>query len=339
MYFMEERKFLLIYHREDNDGVFSGAIFYHYLVNELKISEDNITLMGADYNQLSEFAASTTPKQLHQKYTDLVMTDISFNDTAYMKKLWSEFGNSFVWCDHHAPIIKESFVKHFDDVPGVRETNRSAILCVWKFLYDPFDEYYNNQDTPELLRILSAWDSWTYEQMGYERKEVMDVNRGVTTKFNLEFPKVYEYISTRMEDTLFKTHCLVDYDVVEFRKTGEVINAFIEQDITNIIRDSGDFNWKLQSTEPARSAIAIFHMGATNSTMFEPFKGKADNGIVFKHQKNGNWTVSLYNTHSDDTFHCGEYMKTHFNGGGHQGAAGCTLTQEQFIECLKSKLL
>lgn len=335
---MEERKFLLIYHREDNDGVFSGAIFYHYLVNELHVPEEDVTLMGVDYNQLTEFIEKRSLKALHQKYTDVIMTDISFNDTDYMKKMWNEFGNGFIWCDHHAPVIRESFKKHFDDIPGVRETNRSAILCVWKFLYDPWDEYYHKREYPELLRILSAWDSWTYEQMGYERKEVMDVNRGVTTKFNLEFPKVLEYITKRMEDSLFKTHNLVDYDIVEFRKSGAVINEFIEQDITNIIRDSGDFEWKL-SSEPERKAVAIFHMGATNSTMFESFKERADNGIVFKHQKNGNWTVSLYNTHSDDTFHCGEFMKAKHHGGGHQGAAGCTLTEEQFIECLRTKTL
>ena len=33
-----DKKYLIIYHKEDNDGVFSGAIFYNYLITELKIN-------------------------------------------------------------------------------------------------------------------------------------------------------------------------------------------------------------------------------------------------------------------------------------------------------------
>ena len=32
-------KYLLIYHEEDNDGLFSGAIFYDYLLNNLKVDK------------------------------------------------------------------------------------------------------------------------------------------------------------------------------------------------------------------------------------------------------------------------------------------------------------
>ena len=33
------------------------------------------------------------------------------------------------------------------------------------------------------------------------------------------------------------------------------------------------------------------------------------------------------------------FMKEHYKGGGHPGAAGCTITQEQFIKILKKKEL
>ena len=72
--------------------------------------------------------------------------------------------------------------------------------------------------------------------------------------------------------------------------------------------------------------------------MFKCLKGTdIRHGLVFKHHPNGNWVLSMYNINDDEEFHCGEFLKEKYNGGGHKGAAGCTLTQEQFIEILKNK--
>ena len=62
-------------------------------------------------------------------------------------------------------------------------------------------------------------------------------------------------------------------------------------------------------------------------------------GLVFKHSPNTKWTLSMYNVRDEYWFHCGEFLKERYNGGGHKGAAGCTLTQEQFIEILKKREL
>ena len=73
------------------------------------------------------------------------MVDISFNNAKRMLKLKKMFGPKFVWCDHHKPIIDESFRLGFDDVNGIRDTSKSAILCVYQYLFDPFNEKYNDQ--------------------------------------------------------------------------------------------------------------------------------------------------------------------------------------------------
>jgi hypothetical protein len=39
------KKYLIIYHREDNDGLFSMAIIYNYLINRLGEDKDDIELM------------------------------------------------------------------------------------------------------------------------------------------------------------------------------------------------------------------------------------------------------------------------------------------------------
>ena len=45
--------YLIWYHLEDNEGVFSAAIIYNYLVHELNVNKDNITLEGVTYTILN----------------------------------------------------------------------------------------------------------------------------------------------------------------------------------------------------------------------------------------------------------------------------------------------
>jgi len=348
---MDRKKYLIIYHNEDNDGLFSAALFYDYLTNDLKIKLEDICFLGANYNMLETFAKENTVEKLHEDFENIIMTDISFNDPKYMKKIFKEFGNQFTWCDHHAPIIKASFEYKFYDALGVRDTNRSAILNVWKFLYDPFDEAYNEKKVPELLRILSAWDSWSYEREGYDFEYVRDVNKGVTNTYDLDLGSIKSLIGIirKCYDDdldLTKDRMIID----DMYNTGHIINTYDDKVMENIIKTSGDTSWKIMTgmvgDNPTwRPACAIFHQGASNSTMFKSVIDTCANGIVFKHEKNGNWVVSLYNIDSEgkhwnnDYFHCGDFMKEHYKGGGHPGAAGCTLTQKQFIKILKNKSL
>lgn len=344
---MDRKKYLIIYHNEDNDGLFSAAIFYDYLINKMNLKLEDLCFIGANYNMLAEFAKENTPKKLHEDFEHIIMTDISFNDPNYMKGLWKEFGYDFIWCDHHAPIIKASFEKHFDDVPGIRITTRSAILCVWKYLYDPFDEGYNEKKVPELFRILSAWDSWSYEREGYDFEYVRNINKGATDTYNLDLGKIKTIVN--QVRTAFESDSK-EFFIGELYDRGKLLNEYDDKIMENIIKTAGDTSWKIMTgmlgdSTTWRPACAIFHQGASNSTMFKSVIDTCANGLVFKHEKNGNWVVSLYNIDSEgkhwnnDYFHCGDFMKEHYKGGGHPGAAGCTLTQEQFIKILKNKSL
>ena len=352
-----EEKILLIYHKEDNDGLFSAAIIYDYLINSLNVNSKNIDLFPADYNILQEFNQRTNIEYLQENYNKIIMTDISF-DWKVMKQIYLAYNNNFIWCDHHAPIIHLSEVNNFDTINGIRDTHRSAILCVWKYLYDVFDEEYNKKvksKVPELFRILSAWDSFTFKEAGYELDYVRNINKGVTIHYNLDFDKiadlVHHIVETYLNDqpsgifsALFKDKGIIE----DMLKYGKQLNEYDDIVMENIIETSGDLEWKLQFDDEDRGrplyhkACAIFHQGQTNSLMFKCLTKKhkdIEHGIVFKHQSNGNWVVSLYNIDENNWVHCGDYLREKYNGGGHKGAAGCTLTEEQFIKILKSKIL
>ncbi len=345
------KKYLIIYHKEDNDGLFSGALFYDYLINKLHIDPIDIDKLPANYNILVDFLKNTDEKELHKQYHTIIMTDISFNDWKFMKKLYNEFESDFIWCDHHSPIIRLSMEHKFSNIPGIRDTHRSAILNVWKYLYDQFDEDYNNKNVPELLRILSAYDSWSYGREGLDFDFCRNVNKGATIELNLDMDKILpiirnivEIYADKKENNKFSMESLIK----NFEDYGRILNKYDDIVMENIIVSSGDKEWKLEihdkkSNESIfRKCCAIFHQGQSNSTLFSSLKETdpdIKNVIVFKHQPNNNWAISLYNIYENTLFHCGDFLREKYKGGGHKGAAGCTLNQKQFIKILKEKIL
>ena len=340
---MDNKKYLIIFHKEDNDGVFSSALFYDYLINSLNVDIKNIDLLPADYNILSDFSNKVSVEELHEKYTNIIMTDISFDNWKYIKAIWKEFKTDFTWCDHHAPIIKASFENHFSDIPGIRDTGRSSILCVWEYLYDQFDDDYNKGNVPELLRILSAYDSWTYEKEGYDFDYVRNVNRAVTIKYDLNIDNVYNLIKNIKGINYYADNIKLINELYEYGKQLTEYDDIVNK---NIIDKSGDKSWGVwindnDNPHPIiHKACAIFHQGQSNSTMFKSLQNKGINhGIVFKHQPDGNWVMNMYNINNDEWLHCGDFLKEKYHGGGHKGAAGCTLSEEQFIKILKNKII
>lgn len=337
------KTYLLIYHKEDNDGLVSAALFHDYLTTKLNIDETDIHLLGTNYNEMEVFAKTYQPKDLHEKYDHIILTDISFNGK-YMKSLFDEYKGDFIWCDHHAPIINESGVLKFSTSNGVRNTTKSAILCAYEYLYDQFNERYNEKDIPEVFRILSAWDSWSYEREGYDFEYVKSINKAYTIKFNLQLDLIIKHVHNIIK--YWEEEHINIFDNDEYFEYGNILNKYDDIVNENIIKSSGDCSWKVMFEDEDRGrplyhkACAIFHEGASNSTMFKCLKNKGINhGLVFKHQSNGNWVMSMYNVNEDEWTHCGEFLKERYGGGGHKGAAGCTFTEEQFIKLLKSKIL
>lgn len=314
----------IIFHKEDNDGVFSAAIIRHYLVAEQGIPEDSIKMFPSTYASLEDEMDNGGLRELVSKSTRTYMTDISFNDTK--KQRWFCSQKNTVWIDHHSPAIKTSIKEKYDDVPGERATDRSAILLAYKYFYDPLDEQWRDGSLPYGLLMLSCWDSWTYKDHGISREEAQSFNIGVNNKYNIDFNKVYKDISKWIDDVI---------DIDKIKEDGKLILGYMDKQNTSLIESSGDLSWYVDG----RRACAIFTQGPSNSVMFKSVKDKVENGIVFKRDKSGSWGISLYNTNDGDEFHCGEYMKKKYNGGGHSGAAGGSISERDFIKLLKEKRL
>jgi oligoribonuclease NrnB/cAMP/cGMP phosphodiesterase (DHH superfamily) len=282
-----------------------------------------------------EMLNGVSVNNLVKMYKNIIMTDVSFNDFSKMKELYKKIENHFCWIDHHAPIIIESEKKGCEDIVGYRDIHRSAILNAYTFFYDPFNLKYKEKNIDiELFRILSSWDSFSFEQEGFDKTYAMCVNLAVTNKFNLDSDSIIEFvwklIYGGMSDEEYKS------TINELYEEGTKYNEILTKKFSDLCRDYGD-EWTVG--EEKRPALCLFYQGHSSSMVFDSVKDKYKNGIVFKHTKNNNWTISLYNTKTiyDPEFDCGKYMKEHYNGGGHKGAAGCTIDNDKFNELIKNK--
>lgn len=316
------QKYLIVYHYEDNDGCLSAAMAEDYIRNVLNPGNEKIIdRYPANYNKLSEEFEGHPKhfKEYFSQYNVVIMTDISFNNPELMKKL-SEI-TQLVWVDHHKPIIDASYKYKFDEVAGVRDTGRSAILNMYKYLYDPFDTEYVEKKISPILRYLSGWDSWTYEKEGFVFDDCRIINEGVNINYRLDVDKFLEDIDFFLHSGSAAPHLkyLTDIGTEAIKIKDENDRKFVEK--------CAEFGWKVGG----RKAVACVTSGGTNSVIFKSLKGKVDNAIVFKREANGNWIISLYNVNDDHSFHCGEYLKRMYNGGGHEGAAGCTIKDLDMI--------
>ncbi len=324
-----KHEYLIVYHKEDNDGVFSGALAYNYIKEHL--GKNDIVLFGTEYNELDALWNSGEIK--NWDYDNIIITDISFDNHKAMKYLYDKYAQNFIWIDHHAPTIKESYAHGFNECLGIRDSSNSSIINMYRYFYDKSNDSAKN--APELLRVLSAWDSFTFAREGYEVDFVSKVNIGINYMYNLNIRKVIDMLRNLVvygEDSDSEANNSYVQTAYGF---GDIILTSKKQEYAFLIDSYGDFSWNVGG----REACAIFIQGPSASYMFESVKDKVKNGIVFKRANDGNWCISLYNTNLDDTFHCGEYLKKNYNGGGHVGAAGCQVTEAKFKRMLKTKTI
>ena len=334
-------RYLLIYHKDDNDGLISGALINKWLKFTYKKDAD-ITLCPSTYSELFElWESGEVANSWNNEYDYIIMTDLSFNEIKAMKYLKNTFKNHFIWIDHHAPAIKASIKEGYGGLEGYRDTNQSAILNAYRYFYDPLNITRENGTLPNVLRVLSAYDSFSYEREGYEFDYVEAVNLGANSMYELDFDKCTQMLNDILyydyTEYVWKASINNDYILANLEKCGKIIQKYERQKNKKIITDYGDGDWFIENTH--RKCIVLFMQGQTSLIMFDSVKHLYSNAAVFKRTPTGNWTMSLYNTNINDNFHCGEYLKEKYKGGGHSGAAGCTLPESKFLKMLKTKTI
>lgn len=340
---MTKKKVLIIYHREDNDGVCSAAIIESFIERYKNVNEFQYSYKyyGANYNDLStvwnEYINHKEGSKLEKwiGFDEVFMSDISFNEIDAMNFMYKSLEKHFHWCDHHKPIIDASKSNMYGEAPGIRKTNQSALLNTWEYMCKYMD---NGRKPSKYIVQLSDYDSWQWvNKQEYStpdaKNDLFAFNTGVTRTSNLNVAWFKNWI------TLFlnlndESHTKIAEDCLEF---GKIVMKLDNERTTRAINTYGDNEW----TFNGEKACVLFTTDRFNSNSFTIVFENTDvlHGVTFKREPNGNWVMSAYNVSEDNETDCGKYLKNKYNGGGHKGAAGCTVSEDKFIELLKTKTI
>lgn len=344
------KEYLIIYHKEDNDGVFSAAIIKRYLMETKHVDEAYIELFGVNYADLSNLLTDPDepehPNNWSENYEHVFMVDISFNEVNIMQNIAKEKYidlNRFTWIDHHAPIIKLSMSKKgFANLNGERNTHKSALLLTWQYFYDPLGEHEIAGNLPHYLVTLSDYDSWNWVNKYDTADYVTMVNTATTVYTELNVDKVLANLYSLYDKDGNVFVAANDEVEANMYLQGEIMLEYNKMMWNSLVEQNGDFEWNVVTDNEVRPTICLVCQGPTTSQMFAKYKNtKYKNGLVLKwNAKNNNWCGSLYNINNDDHFHCGEALRLVFKkAGGHEGAAGFTSTKSKINKLFKTKQL
>ena len=358
---MRKKKYLIIYHKEDADGLVSAAIIYNYILNKLhngNKDEVEIETLGTTYTELTaminQYGAANkgmVVDMLRIMYDGIFMTDISFNESEVMKLLYNKFKDSFVWIDHHFPIILSSIKEGFDTIPGKRDKRTSAIglsyiYCYGNDIFKTLEEQL--KEIPVLFKQLAGYDSFNWEYHGCTFEECYNVNKGFEylTKLDLNviIEKVKYILSLNNKDDIDFNNQLYILKNSYYDK-GKEIAEYEDEYWKNIIQTSGDDTFTIDGKYgPERKTLVLVMQGKTCSTFFKSLiDTDIRNVAVFKRVPNPQndkiWNVSVYNVRreDDEEFHVGMYLKKRYKfGGGHSGCGGFSATNAQFNKIFKT---
>lgn len=353
------KKVLIIYHREDNDGLCSAGIVRSWLtrypiINDTQYKPEDFEFYGvnyadlsADWEELQSYSNSykkTPNMKKWRKFEAIFMVDISFNSIDAMNHMYETFGQNFHWCDHHHPIIQASTSQPFGNAPGIRRTDQSALMNTWDYLAnllaDKRQTFQKIQPSKYLI-MLSDYDSWTWKNKPWYaiqkgEDELMALNTGVTRYSNLNIKWFNNWIGALLDDDGF--HDTMANDAWNY---GRIAYKLDTERAERAIRAHGDTRWIVRTKDADYKACAIITTDRINSVSFKSLRGTdIVRGLVFKiDADNDNVLMSMYNINDGDDFDCGAWLKENYGGGGHKGAAGCTISRQQFMLMFESRIV
>jgi len=324
-------KTVCIYHSIDLDGWMSAAIVKHYFTTERKGGTQDY--IGYNYGQ---------PIPDLSEYDRVIMCDISFKTKDLsveaiqpMINLYERYGSNFIWIDHHISVINDVFnyankYEYDLDLPcGLRDTKFAACELTWKY-------FFPDKPMPELVRFLGRYDCFGHKGTDEEQK-VLEFQYGARETID-NYEEAYKCLidsingrvkgiryADSIEGVIWKSGApIYRYLCTEAKQTYK--NGFeieLSEPFMNITRD----NFGKQISTLRRKFICI------NKERFNPVNFGIDyhkdgyDGCACFWYANGKWNFSVYNDNGE--VDCTLIAKQ-FDGGGHKGASGFILDNEQF---------
>lgn len=300
--------YLIISHSADWDGLMSATILYYELNKDI-VKEDSITIKLFNYNDDEKLIIDNI------KNSDLVyISDISLSD-----KTMKEFEDKIIYIDHHTKTINHllEFCNFAGGIHNIDGTKSAARLCY---------EYFHGKDCeiPECINYISEYDI----SGGINKPEEVSLYQlGLKTlPFNINTCSklLHEIIST--ENVIQKGITATDF-------INNNLNINILKQTWNVVING--YKGKALLTDWSNT------LHIKDLLMFPDISFVLCINILNNSDKN-HYSVSI-RVNPNSNFNAAEFAsRFEYNGrkgGGHPKAAGCVITEEQFLKLRNEGIL
>lgn len=303
-------KAIIIYHRADYDGLGSMLVAHQALSSDPEIEQ--IDLLGWNYgdevpNLIYDFGS---------EYDLITMVDISFPAEHMMDLVeLQKVGVTTYWIDHHITAIKDSEKYGYDSLPGLRFDGLAAIENTWNF-------FFKDYNIPPIVQLLGTYDVWNKTRFDWEEL-TLPLQFALRAKYGLSIDRLAEDWPTLVTSTFEQ--------LMPFIESGKLILNYQRLNWASAIKN---YSWEVTVAEKYRGIACMSTEYSSN--LFGEKSKEYDVMIVLNwHPRSNGFKISMYiDPEREGDFSAGEYMKTHFGGGGHKCAAGGTMSQEQFLRLI-----
>ena len=307
------RKSAILYHRIDFDGICSYAIARESVELNSNIIGIPCSVTPFPWNRGDELPAL-------DGFDTVFVLDICL-PVPVMKELSGK--THLVWVDHHATSIREMEDAGLGDLPGLRGTGVGACELTWQLLR-------SYEKIPACVELLSAYDVWDKERFDWEGT-TLAFQYGMRNRYGLDA----EAFRKNFTDGRFALE-----DGTDILSEGKAILRYVRETGTNGARSYG-FDVTVAGT--MKGLALLTDTGSSGPYEREALDRGAEvivllNRLGDKRNDSGTtlYKVSCFCPSGKPSVHLGEYLKDAYGGGGHEGAAGATLTEEQFFHILKT---
>lgn len=304
-------KNVMVYHHDDLDGYAAAAAVYHG-IKESYPDDVKIDFKAIGFPTTWEtFAYNTDPAM----YDEIYIVDYSFTNATIQHLLKLAESSHVNWIDHHASSGTAVDVLMLDDVAtdNIRycvDFTHSGAWLAWV--------YTHSTSVPEMIKLVDDHDRWVHSD---PRSEL--VNDAFFASNELHDPSSIEWLR------LLENSSDTNNYIIQLVSEGTTIAKYREM----LYKQHRRFAFKVKIKDFEQySAIALNDYG--NSKCFGDLVKQYDICVLFHTPRPGEVAMSLY---CDPEILAAKDINVSkiaikYGGGGHPGAAGCSMSQEQFNE-------
>lgn len=300
-------KVVIVYHRIDFDGIFSGLLAGLGMVKKEKRTGISRKLYGFNYKDEIDY-------KLLDEADLLILTDISFPPEIMLK-----YKHKMIWIDHHVTAIKESAELGYSDIEGIREVGISAAELTWQY-------FFPKHICPLIISYIGAYDVWNKDKYNWD--DVMAIQMGLKSIYGISITQVKEDLKDLL--TLSPKEFFESY----IYQSGLILlnNKKVQDE-----RKVGSFSFPV-TVGGKWKGIGMLNT-EFGSSVFDSVPDKSLIYVISNVRSDGTVSISMYTDPKEgpEDFSCGEYMKKNYSGGGHKGAAGGVLTYPQFFRLIEKR--